>query len=136
MTPAALGKQIDALGALRDTIHALKDSEETLRAAVEKGLRRRPKPFREAAGRRYAAKLNETSHLTVGDMAALKKLAGRKFLRVIRADLAAAEKVLGREALEQIGGVETKTQVRVYALDPATAPRMGVKAGEKGRRKQ
>jgi len=121
-----LAENIDRLGKLRDRIHRLNADEKALAETVRTALAKRK--GKSAEGAAYSADLVAANKTTV-DVADLKRIAGRKFLQVIRADLKAARKILGEAAVKAIARLKRGTQLKVYRKKaPATAPRRAARS--------
>jgi len=116
-----LAEKIDRLGRLRDRIHALETEEKALAGDVRKALAARP--GKRADGAKYSAQLYSAPRTVVEDLPALRKAAGRRFLRVVRADVKAARELLGEDVLRRIGRRLPRKQLKVFRKAPATGPR-------------
>jgi len=116
---------VDALGALRDRIHALTTKEKALTATVLASLKAIKKGPKEISADRYSAELQTGTSQSIEDMAALRRVAGRKFLKCIKASIAACRSVLGADTVDRIATSRPTTpKVRICKSSPgAKAPR-------------
>lgn len=136
MTNIELGRQIDALGLMRDRLHALNFKERAATELVKDCLAKRKRGQRTAKGTKYEADLSQTKGLVIEDMAKFRRAAGPKFLRCIQVNVTRARCELGRDRVTALGVMKKKPDMlKVYKLEPGKAPRRAVshKTG-KGRR--
>ena len=123
MTRAELAKTVDTLGRARDKLHVLKFEERALTETVREALEAQGGKDAQLAGAKYTAELLVSHGVQIVDVAALKRAAGRKFLQVVKADLAAVRRLLGDAAAKRLGKPVQTVKVRVTSREPATAPR-------------
>lgn len=128
MTNIELGRQIDALGVMRDRLHALNFQERAATELVKGALAKRKKGQRTAKGKKYEADLLKSKGLVIEDMPRFRRAAGRKFPRCIQVNLTMARCELGKERVEALGVMKKKPDVlKIYKREPGKAPRRGVR---------
>jgi len=105
---------IDRLGEVRERIAELAATEKKLAGVVRKALSGRKDPVER--GDHYIAQLLTVESIRITSLAALKRAAGKQFLEVVRADVAAARKVLGDEAVAALGKPTRSRRLTVTRL--------------------
>lgn len=123
MTKGEAGQAVDALGKLRDKLHNLKFQERALTGTVREALEAQRGKDAQLPGEKYCAELLVSRGIEIVNLAALKRAAGPKFLKVIKADLAAVRTLLGLEVAKRLGKATRSVKVRITRREPATAPR-------------
>jgi len=129
---ALLAKQADDLGAARDKLHALKlvekgladplrDALKAMRGPASKRKKGEPEPS--IAGAKYIATLVVGDPLSITDVAAVRRAAGRKFIHCVKADLAGIRSVLGEAAADRLGTRTPTYKVRSNSTEPTKAGR-------------
>ena len=133
---ALLAKQADDLGAARDKMHALKLVEKPLADSLRDALkamrkpaskRKKDEPEPAIAGAKYFATLVVGDPLSIIDVAAVRRVAGRKFLRCVKCDLAGIRAALGQAAADRLGTRSPTYKVRSNSKEPTKAGRKAAK---------